>query len=272
MSGSSVIRRFTILGCGSSPGVPRIGGDWGACDPTNPKNRRRRAALLIEQIGPEGTTTIVVDTGPDFREQMLSAGVSRADGVVYTHAHADHVHGIDDLRGFVINSRARVDVYADQSTSAYLHQSFGYCFKTPEGSGYPPILNEHRITAGEEFAIEGQGGPVPLLPFEQIHGSIVSLGLRIGDLVYSCDVSDLDERALPHLHDMDIWIVDALQHREHPSHFSLGQTLQWSEKLGPRRTILTHMHTPLDYEETRLATPDNVEPAFDGMIIEVPVS
>lgn len=264
---SKTSRRFTILGCGSSPGVPRIGGDWGKCDPNNPKNRRSRACLLVEQFGPDGTTTVVVDTGPDFRSQMLAAGVGAADGVIYTHSHADHIHGIDDLRSFVINSRERVQIWADKHTSVKLHESFGYCFNTPPGSSYPPILVENRISAGQTFAIDGPGGAVEIVPFEQIHGDILSLGFRFGDIAYSSDVSALDQRALPYLENLDLWIVDALQYREHRSHFSLQQTLDWIEKLKPKRAVLTHMHTPLDYQTVMDETPDNVVPAFDGMVI-----
>ncbi len=262
-------RRFTILGCGSSPGVPRIGEDWGNCDPANPKNRRRRASLLIEQFGEGGKTTIVVDTGPDFRDQMISANVGWADAVLYTHPHADHIHGIDDLRSFVINRRQRVSIWADDPTSERLHEAFGYCFETPPGSQYPPILEEHRITAGEAFQIDGDGGPIEIMPFDQIHGSITSLGFRIGNFAYSSDVSDFDERALLHLQNLDVWVVDALQYREHPSHLSLEQSLGWIEKLAPARAFLTHMHTPLDYETVRQETSDHVEPSFDGLQIDI---
>jgi len=261
-------RRFTILGCGSSPGVPRIGGDWGNCDPRNPKNLRRRASLLIEQFGENGKTTVVVDTGPDFREQMISASVDWADGVIYTHAHADHIHGIDDLRSFVINRRKRVAIWADEPTSMRLHEGFGYCFETPPGSQYPAILDENRITTGVAFTIDGEGGPVDIMPFNQIHGSITSLGFRIGNMAYSSDVSDFDDRALPHLKDLDIWIVDALQYRTHPSHLSLEQSLGWIARLNPKRAILSHMHTPLNYETVMAETPENVEPAFDGLQVE----
>ena len=264
-------RRFTILGCGSSPGVPRIGGDWGKCDPANPKNRRRRASLLIQQFSDEGVTTVVVDTGTDFRDQMLSVGVGEADAVLYTHGHADHIHGIDDLRSFVINRRERVNIWCDEATSLRLHEGFGYCFKTPDGSSYPPILQENRITAGQEFSIDGAGGSISFLPFEQPHGGIISLGFRIGDLAYCSDVSGLDERALPHLEGLDVWIVDALQYREHPSHLSLDQSLGWIEKLKPKRAILTHMHTPLDYETVRVNTPDHVDPAYDGLMLDMPI-
>ncbi|MEM9733872.1 MAG: MBL fold metallo-hydrolase [Pseudomonadota bacterium] len=271
MSDTGSLMRFTILGCGSSPGVPRIGGDWGNCDPTNPKNRRRRAALLVQRIGRDGVTTIVVDTGPDFREQMIAANVGVADAVLYTHSHADHIHGIDDLRSFVINSRHRVKIWCDEVTSKRLHEAFGYCFETPEGSGYPPILRENRIEAGQELVIEGQGGPISVMPFEQQHGAIISLGFRFGKLAYSSDVSHLDERSLPHLNDLDVWIVDALQYREHPSHLSLAQSLGWIERLAPKRAVLTHMHTPLDYDTVMRETPDHVTPAYDGMVIELEV-
>ena len=261
--------RFTILGCGSSPGVPRIGGDWGNCDPANPKNRRLRSSLLIEKFGEDGKTVVVVDTGPDFRQQMLNSNVFAADGVIYTHSHADHIHGIDDLRSFVINRRERVDVWADAATSARLHESFDYCFTTPDGSMYPPILSEHRIVAGESFQIEGPGGSIDILPFEQPHGDIFSLGFRIGDLAYCSDVSALDERALPHLQNLDVWIVAALQYRPHRSHFSLEQSLEWIDKLKPNRAVLTHMHTPLDYQTVMDETPEHVVPAYDGMTIDI---
>lgn len=259
----------TILGCGSSPGVPRIGDDWGACDPTNPRNRRRRASALVQRIGPDGTTTVIIDTGPDFRAQMLDAGVGSADAVLYTHGHADHIHGIDDLRSFVINTRERVPIWADEATSARLHGGFDYCFTTPPGSGYPPILDEHRIVAGRRFEIDGDGGSLAFMPFEQPHGRGISLGFRIADFAYCSDVSALDDRALPHLQNLDVWVIDALQYREHPSHLSLEQTLGWIDKLKPRRAILTHMHTPLDYDTVMRETPAHVEPAYDGLQLEL---
>lgn len=270
-SDGSTIRRFTILGCGSSPGVPRIGGDWGNCDPANPKNRRLRACLLVEQIGPDGKTVVVVDSGPDFRQQMIAADIEAAEGVIYTHAHADHIHGIDDLRGFVINRRERVNIWADAPTSQHLHEAFGYCFSTPEGSSYPPILQENRIHPGQAFVIDGPGGAIDILPFEQQHGDIISLGFRFGDVAYSSDVSGLDDRALPHLQNLDVWIVDALQYRPHRSHFSVGQALEWIDKLEPKRAVLTHMHTPLDYQTVMDETPNHVVPAFDGMTFEASV-
>lgn len=259
--------KATILGCGSSPGVPRIGNDWGACDPSNPKNRRRRASLLLQRFGPDGVTTVIIDTGPDFREQMLDTGIATADAVVYTHAHADHIHGIDDLRSFVINSRQRVPIWADSATSERLHESFGYCFQTPQGSSYPPILDENRITAGEDFTVDGAGGPITFTPFEQPHGAIHSLGFRVGNMAYCSDVSAIEPRALPYLNNLEIWIVDALQYREHPSHMNLETTLSWIEKLSPMRAVLTHMHTPMDYETVKAETPEHVEPAYDGLVL-----
>jgi phosphoribosyl 1,2-cyclic phosphate phosphodiesterase len=261
--------KFTILGCGSSPGVPRIGGDWGACDPQNPKNRRRRASLLIEQFQGDGKTTVVVDTGPDFREQMLSANVGWADGVLYTHGHADHIHGIDDLRSFVINRHHLVNIYCDDFTSERLYEGFGYCFKSPEGSQYPPILRENRIAAGQSFEVSGEGGNIEILPYKQQHGSIHSLGFRMGNFAYSSDISDMLDETIPLLQGLDVWVLDALQYREHSSHFSVEQALFWVDKIKPKRAIFTHMHTPLDYDTLKSELPGHIEPAYDGMVIEV---
>lgn len=261
--------RLTILGCGSSPGVPRITGDWGQCDPDNPKNRRRRASALVERISERGTTRVVIDTGPDFRDQMLTAGVTRLDAAIYTHPHADHIHGIDDLRGFVIEQRRLMPVHADAPTSLRLMEAFGYCFVTPEGSSYPPILKHVPIEHGVPFEIAGEGGPITFEPLPQIHGDIISLGFRIGNLAYCADVSGFTGATPDRLRNLDWLVIDALQYRPHPSHLSLEQALQWIDRLGPKRAVLTHMHTPLDYETVRRTTPDHVEPAFDGMTIEV---
>lgn len=170
--------RFTVLGCGSSPGVPRIHGDWGDCDPDEPKNRRLRCSLLVERISDQGTTTVVVDTSPDFRQQMLNANVKSLDAILYTHPHADHVHGIDDLRGFALAQRERITIYADKQTQERLDQGFGYCFQQPEGSMYPPILNAHELFAGRPVMITGKGGNIHALPVFQVHGPIHSLGFR----------------------------------------------------------------------------------------------
>lgn len=263
-------RRFTILGCGSSPGVPRITGDWGACDPANPKNRRTRAAFLVEQFGPDGTTTVVIDTGPDFRTQMIAAGVAGIDAVLYTHAHADHIHGIDDIRGFVLQNHKQVPIWADAFTMERIREGFGYCLKTPPGSMYPPIVTENLIEPMDRpVTVEGAGGTITFQPLLQVHGSIHSLGFRIGDVAYCSDISDFPDETLPRLAGLDMLVIDALQYRYHSSHLSLSQALDWIERLKPARAILTHMHVPLDYETVQKETPAHVEPAYDGLSLEV---
>ncbi|MDR7032565.1 MBL fold metallo-hydrolase [Mesorhizobium sp. BE184] len=263
--------RLTILGCGSSPGTPRLTGDWGNCDPANPRNRRMRCAALVERIKPDGRrTTVTIDTGPDFREQMLLAKVTHMDGVVYTHPHADHIHGIDDLRSFVLTQRKLVDIFADEPTLERLRAAFGYCFETPAGSSYPPILMAHTIDHARPVRVEGEGGPLTFEPLPQIHGDIVSLGFRIGPLAYCPDVSDFPAATAEKLQGLDVLVIDALQYRPHPSHLSLAEALEWIGRLQPRRAILTHMHIPLDYATVAAETPANVEPAYDGMTIEIP--
>jgi phosphoribosyl 1,2-cyclic phosphate phosphodiesterase len=260
---------FTILGCGSSGGVPRPAIGWGACDPANPKNRRRRCSLLVERRNASGgRTRVLIDTSPDLREQLLDADVDWLDGVLFTHEHADHTHGIDDLRGLFVRHRRRIDVYLDAPTSRVLTSRFGYCFVAPPASSYPPILNEHRINAGDPVTIEGQGGPITVLPFRQDHGDIESLGFRFGNVAYSSDLRDLPPASIAALAGLDLWIVDALWYRPHPSHFSLAEALDWIKRLAPTRAILTNMHIDLDYEELRGQLPPNVEPAFDGLKIE----
>ncbi|MER8923086.1 MBL fold metallo-hydrolase [Mesorhizobium sp. M0802] len=263
--------RLTILGCGSSPGTPRITGDWGNCDPANPKNRRTRSAALVERIAGNGArTTVVIDTGPDFREQMLMAAVRRIDAVVYTHPHADHIHGIDDLRGYVLEQRHLIDVHADQPTMLRLREAFGYCFETPLGSSYPPIVRPHIIDHARAVTIEGEGGALTLEPLPQIHGDIISLGFRIGGLAYCPDISDFPATTAERLRGLDMLVIDALQYHTHPSHLSLGQALGWIEKLAPKQAVLTHMHVPLDYATVKAEVPANVTPAYDGMVIEIP--
>jgi phosphoribosyl 1,2-cyclic phosphate phosphodiesterase len=263
-------RRFTILGCGSSPGVPRITGDWGACDPQNPRNRRSRAAFLVEQFGPDGCTTVVIDTGPDFRMQMIAAGVETIDAVLYTHAHADHIHGIDDIRGYVLHNHKQVPIWADRITMERIREGFGYCLSTPPGSMYPPIVTDHLIEPMDApVTIDGRGGSITFQPLVQIHGSVHSLGFRIGDVAYCSDVSDFPEETVSRLSGLDMLIIDTLQYRYHASHLSLGQSLEWIERLKPQRAILTHMHVPLDYETVRRETPEHVEPAYDGLSFEI---
>ena len=257
--------RFTILGCGSSGGVPRLGGLWGDCDPENPKNRRRRCSLLVERDGPDGTTTVLIDTSPDLRDQLLDAGVGRLDGVIYTHDHADHVHGIDDLRMIVFNMRQRLQVWANGDTQDALISRFGYVFVQPKGSPYPPILDLNTIDG--DTVIEGPGGPITFTPFEVDHGSIDSLGFRVGDVAYLPDAAAIPDATWPMLDKLDIWIVDALRRDPHPTHSHLAQTLDWIARAKPKRAILTNMHIDLDYATVLAETPDNVEPAYDGMTL-----
>jgi phosphoribosyl 1,2-cyclic phosphate phosphodiesterase len=263
------ILRLTILGCGSSPGTPRVTGDWGQCDPANPKNRRLRAAALVQRISGAGRTTVVIDTGPDFREQMLAADVKHIDAVVYTHPHADHIHGIDDLRSYVFVQRRRMDIYADTHTLARLMEGFGYCFATPAGSSYPPICVANLIEPDVPVVINGAGGPITLEPLVQTHGDINSLGFRIGGLAYCPDVSDFPPETIERLANLDVLIIDALQYRAHPSHLSLSQAVTWIERLAPKRALLTHMHIPLDYAAVMNETPDHVEPGYDGQVVEI---
>ena len=262
--------RLIVPGCGSSPGTPRIVGDWGACDPANPRNRRRRAAAVVERISASGDITrVAIDTGPDFRDQMLDAQATHLDGVVYTHAHADHIHGIDDLRGYFLAQRRRIDIFGDQPTLARLKDAFGYCFETPPGSSYPPIVTPHTIAHDTPFVIDGPGGPIAFEPLPQVHGDILTLGFRIGGLAYCPDVSDFPEATAARLAGLDVLVIDALQYHPHPSHLSLAEALGWIARLGPKRAVLTHMHIPLDYETVSNETPDHVEPAYDGMVIEM---
>lgn len=260
--------RFTILGCGASTGVPRVDGSWGKCDPADPRNRRRRSALLVERIGPEGRTTVVVDTGADFREQMLSAGVKSVDGVLYTHDHADHTHGLDDLRLFAYARRGRINLYFNQPTGDLLQRRFDYCFATPEGSNYPPIVKGHLIAPGEQVTITGAGGDITAAVFRQPHGDIDSLGFRFGNVAYSTDVAGLPAESVAMLQGLDVWIVDTLKHTPHPSHFSVGQAMEWAERLKVKRVICTHMTVDLDYETLRRELPDGAVPAYDGMQFE----
>ena len=261
----------TILGCGSSGGVPRVGNDWGICDPENPRNRRRRCALLVEAWtqGSEEPTRILIDTGVDLREQLLDARVDRVEAVLYTHEHADHTHGIDDLRVLALNNRRRVDVYFSARCGERLHEAFGYCFTTPVGSSYPPILNPHIIAPGDMLSVDGPGGTIEVTVFLQNHGDIDSLGFRIGNVAYSCDLSAIPPTSDAALANLDLWIVDALRPTPHPSHLSLPETLDLIARFQPRQAVLTDMHIDLDYAQTDAATPENVTPAFDGMQIDV---
>jgi len=260
--------RFTILGCGSSGGVPRIGGHWGECDPQNPKNRRMRCSMLVERLGPAGVTRVLIDTSPDLREQLLRAEVATLDAVAFTHPHADHLHGLDDIRQITFNLRARLPVWADGPTTEALINRFGYAFVQPAGSDYPPICDLHTIDG--PFTITGAGGPVTLVPFEVEHGNIPALGFRIGGLAYLPDVSAIPEPAWASLEGLDVWVLDALRRKPHPSHAHLALSLDWIARAKPREAVLTNMHIDLDHSDVERETPEHVRAAFDGMVIELP--
>lgn len=265
---------LTILGCASSGGVPRVGGTtqeerWGACDPDNPKNHRRRCAILLTRFGPNGTTYCVIDTGPDFRDQMLDANVPRLDGVVYTHQHADHLHGLDDMRPFALIQRQRIPVFMDAQTFERANTAFGYVFETPPGSGYPPILEHRPVEHDQTVTVDGAGGPITLKPVPVEHGDITALGYRIADTLYLPDVSAVPQASLALFDGLDTLIIDSLRRRPHPSHFNLDQALAFSAQVKPKRTILTNLHNDLDYEIVRAETPETIEPAYDGLALRI---
>lgn len=271
------ILQAVILGSGSSSGVPRLGGpdgsgDWGVCDPTNPKNRRRRCSLLVRRKAAAGVTSVLVDTSPDMREQLLDAHAGRLDGVLITHDHADQLHGIDDLRAIAYAMRRRIDVYTDRGAMDRIRHRFGYCFESPAGSDYPPILNAHAIPEPfRSFAVAGPGGDIPVHTFEQTHGRIHSLGFRFGPIAYSSDVNVLSEEAFAVLEGVDIWIVDALRYTPHPTHANVATALEWIARVKPRHAVLTNLHIDLDYETLRRELPQSVEPAYDGMVLTAPI-
>ena len=258
---------ITILGCGSSGGVPRADGEWGVCDPTNPKNARSRCSLLVRRKGQGDQTTVLVDTSPELRLQTAAAGVRRLDGVLLTHDHADQVHGLDDVRAFAVRQMARIPVWMDPATDASLMRRFGYIFQGE--AGYPAICERNPIPAhGVAWRVDGPSGAIPVTTFDQDHGSMRSVGYRFGDVAYSPDVVDLDDAAFAALEGLDVWIVDALRYRPHPTHAHLERTLEWIARAKPRRAILTNMHIDLDFEVLRRELPAGVEPAYDGLVIE----
>jgi len=261
--------RITILGCGSSGGVPRIGGDWGACDPNDPRNRRRRCSILVERRkGGDSArvTRVLIDASPDLREQLLDAGVGDLDGVLFTHGHADHCHGLDDLRVVVYNRRRMLPVWADADTAEVLMDRFRYAFVQPTDSPYPPILEMRRL--GGPVSIDGAGGPIEAAPFRVVHGGIDALGFRFGPVAYTPDISAMTDAAWEALEGVDTWIVDALRYAPHPTHTHLEQTLRWIARLAPRRAVITNMHVDLDYLAVAEETPDHVIPAHDGLTLE----
>ena len=269
--------RVTILGCGSSGGVPRFGGadgagEWGACDPKEPKNRRSRCSILVERAHPEfgfehkQVTSVLVDTSPDMRMQLLAARCSHLDAVLFTHDHADQCHGIDDLRVFAIQMRKRVPVYIDDATAGALLKRFDYCFKQQPGSIYPSILEKIDMPPnGEAFSIDGPAGSIPVKAFLQFHGNVDSLGFRFGNIAYSSDVVGLPEESFKALEGIDTWIIDALQYKPHKTHAHLELALEWIARIKPKRAILTNLHVHMDYQTLKRELPTGVEPAYDGM-------
>jgi phosphoribosyl 1,2-cyclic phosphate phosphodiesterase len=257
-----------ILGCGSSGGVPRIGGDWGVCDPSEPRNRRTRCSVLLSQFAPglDAPTQVLIDTSPDMREQLLAARVTRLDAVLISHEHADQLHGIDDLRALVLRHRKRIAVYMDQPTWSIVGQRFDYCFESKPL--YPAILDRHAMEAGQAVDISGPGGTMTILPLAQDHGGGTSLGFRIGNSAYCNDVVRLPEESLERLGGLDAFVVDALRDTAHPTHANVAQALDWIDRLKPARSILTNMHIDLDYQSLRGRLPAGVAPAFDGLELE----
>ncbi|NKB21915.1 MAG: MBL fold metallo-hydrolase [Alphaproteobacteria bacterium] len=255
--------RVTVLGCGPSSGVPTITGDWGACDPNNPKNRRRRPSILLEKDG----FNVLIDTSPDLREQLIDTKCRQIDAVLYTHEHADHVMGIDDLRGIQRHMGRNIDVYAESAVLNGLKRRFGYLFEgiqNPEDL-YRPILTPHEI-AIEKFNV----GPFRFEAIQQDHGICSSLGFRVGDFAYSTDVVRLSDQALNALVGIKTWIVDSLRDGgEHPTHANVDTTLSWIARVGANNAFLTHMNFQTDYKTLRKRLPTGVEPAYDGLVLDL---
>lgn len=261
---------ITILGCGSSGGVPRGDGDWGACDPAEPRNRRTRCSMLARRKGPGGETAVLIDTSPDLREQMLAAKVRTLDAVLYTHDHADQTHGVDDLRVFVMRGQKRLPAWMDAPTRAAMTRRFGYVFESVEG--YPALLEAQALPPhGETWTIEGPGGSIPVTTFEQRHGPIASVGYRLGSVVYSSDVSALPDQAFDVISGSEVWIVDALRWTPHPTHANVDRSLEWIARSGVPQAVLTNLHLDLNYNDLQSRVPDNVKVAFDGLSLKAPV-
>ena len=255
--------KVTILGCGGAAGVPGISMGWGACDPTEPRNRRLRSSILVE----EGGTTLLVDSSPDLRQQLLAAGVRRLDAVVYTHDHADHLHGIDDLREINRVIRQPLPVWGAQATLETARQRFGYAFETETvetgGMIWRPWL-EPRVVDGPF-----QVGGLDILPLDQDHGYCRSLGIRIGRFAYCTDAVDFPPESWAAMQDLDLWVVGCLVEQPHPTHAHVDKVVAWAQKLRPRRTVLTHMGSRLDYRALVDRLPAGIEPAYDGMVLDV---
>ncbi len=256
---------LTILGCGSSAGVPRPALGWGACDPSNPKNRRLRCSIMAEKQSSDGITRVIIDTSPDLREQLITANVDHIDVVFLTHEHADQTHGIDDLRSVVLHQRRRIPTYFNESTAKDIALRFSYCFVSPPGSDYPPILDRRSVEAGDSKTIEGKGGELTLTAFLLEHGNIPALGYRIGNAAYTPDLNGIPRESFAALENLDLWIIDGLRYAQHPSHFSVRDALSWIARFKPKQAVITNLHSDLDYEVLRKELPPHVVPAYDGM-------
>lgn len=261
--------RVTLLGCGGSGGVPLLGGEaeggeWGDCDPAEPRNRRTRTSALIE--GPDGGR-LLVDAGPDLRQQLLAVGAARLDAVLFTHAHADHIMGVDDLRQVNRLVQKVLPAWGTRTTLQRLDDRFDYAFMGATEFFFRPALEGRRIGFGERFETAGLQVEV----FRQDHGVMDSLGLRIGRFGYSTDVVGLPEESLAALRGLDTWVVGCFQHRPHSVHAHVGKVLDWAAELRPRRTVLTHMGPAMDYRSLQRLLPPGVEPGYDGMVLEVPL-
>ena len=267
--------RVTVLGCGSSGGIPRATGDWGACDPNEPKNRRTRCGLLLQKwSGAAGATqeatTVLIDTPPDLRLQLAAARPTHLDAVLISHDHADQTNGFDDIRAFFVQQRRTIPVWLDDTTRQTFMRRFGYAFVS-EG-GYPAIAREGgHLSPLIPVVVTGPGGELEILPLDQDHGFSRSLGFRIGPAAYSNDVVELPKRTFDHLHGLSLWIVDALRDRPHPTHAHLERSLTWIESLRPQLALLTNMHIDLDYASLKARLPPGVEPAYDGWVGEFPI-
>jgi phosphoribosyl 1,2-cyclic phosphate phosphodiesterase len=274
-SGQGKVLRARILGCGSSGGVPRLDGDWGDCDPKERKNRRQRCSLLIElanslkALDEDQATRVLIDTAPDLRNQWLEAGAPSLDGVVYTHSHADQLHGIDDLRALVYRRLEKLPAFALPAVAGEITSRFGYIFETPPGSGYPPLMTMEAIETGASATIKGPGGPVSVQLFDVEHGRAPCAGIRCGPISYTPDVNGLNATAFEVLDGSSVWIVDALREKPHPTHAHVEQSLSWLAQVGPQLGILTNLHIDLDYRALLGRLPDGVRPAYDGLSVTV---
>jgi phosphoribosyl 1,2-cyclic phosphate phosphodiesterase len=264
---------FTILGSGASGGVPRADGDWGVCDPADPRNRRTRCSLMVRRVSdaaPDQWTSLLIDTAPELRQQTAAAGLTRLDAVLFTHDHADQTHGLDDVRAFALRQRALIPCHMDSATHDTLMRRFTYVFQG--AGGYPAICDARLIPAhGEPWRVGGPSGDIPVVTFDQDHGGLRSVGYRIGDVAYSPDVVDLPPEAFEALRDLDVWIIDTLRYRPHPTHSHLEKTLAWIDRLKPKRAILTNMHIDLDFATLAAEVPVGVEPAYDGLRFFQPI-